>query len=415
MKIKFSFYQAFEYLLALALILNCRSIWASLPSISWFSNAVLLVTIAAAAGCIFLKKTIVKGRLTRAVYFVLWIAGYAVFFVFVKSYNWSNFLKLVLVVCVLVIYYFCCNRSSAVPTVVYKYENLILVIAAVSVLFWLLCSVLKVLPATGTVYSNWTGNDTLKSVPSYFGVYFETQYSTLMWIGKITRNTAIFTEGPMASFHFTLALLIELFQKQRSSRPKLILLGGAVLTTISTTGYVACITALALKFFLSGNRKKIMRWVKLLALPIVVIVGGGLVYSLVSNKLATVGSGMVRIDDFVAGFKAWKQHPLFGSGYANSDYIKAFMSSFRSNNTGFSNSPMTVLANGGIYLALPYVAAFTIGLYKAIHARNMRQVCFIAEVLFIFTITIVTYQYIIIFLLIWFAFGTHKKERGMVV
>lgn len=402
-------YHVFEYLLALTLVLNCRSIWVTLPAISWLSNALLGLMSVSVLGCILFSGRLRVNVIKKAIALVTGIAFYSALFLAVNAYNRVGFFKFIIAVCMLAFYYCCCcNKGCDMPSLLYKYESLIVLIAGISLVMWFLCSIVKIVPSTGTVYSIWTGSDSLLRVPSYFGIYYETQYSNLAWWGRVARNTAVFAEAPMASFHFSMALLIELFGRDRNRRWKNVLLGAAILSTFSTTGYVVAIVAFVSKYLYLKNKNKFLYVLKVFIAPAIIIAGGSGLYFLVTRKVSTTGSGMIRLDDLAAGYKAWMSHPIFGSGYANTDYIKRFMSGFRSNNTGFSNTIMNILANGGIYLLLPYAAAFLAVIHDAIHSKDLKRVVFAVEVLFMFSITIVGYQYISIFLLIWFALGKSK-------
>ena len=84
-------------------------------------------------------------------------------------------------------------------------------IAVLSVIMWILCSLIKVIPPTGTIPFNWTAvNGVYSFIPTYGHIYFETQDINLPFIGNIIRNTAVFTEAPMASLNFCIAFLLKL-------------------------------------------------------------------------------------------------------------------------------------------------------------------------------------------------------------
>lgn len=259
-------------------------------------------------------------------------------------------------------------------------------------------STLNILHSTGYVYSTWTGNDTLKRVPTYYNLYFETQA-----ISGIIRNTAIFTEAPMYNFHLCIALLVELFGKCKFSKAKLIILIVAVVTTISTTGWCMLIIALFGKYVSDENLKGFAKTIRIAVVPIALVVGIIVVKSFVLDKLGT-SSGSTRMDDFAAGFKAWKEHPFFGAGYGNGDFVKQFMSSFRSNNQGFSNSPTHILYQGGIFLAIPYIYFAWKWLSTCIKRRDKQWFFFFACFIFLFTITITSFKFLTVFLFMTYGF-----------
>lgn len=67
------------------------------------------------------------------------------------------------------------------------------------------------------------------------------------------------------------------------------------------------------------------------------------------------GSASVRLDDFRAGIMAWLDSPIIGNGLDNHTYVIRYMSSFRSNNLGFSNSITSVMARGGLVYLFAYL------------------------------------------------------------
>ena len=79
------------------------------------------------------------------------------------------------------------------------------------------------------------------------------------------------------------------------------------------------------------------------------------------------------MDDYKAGVITWLQHPFLGSGLSNTNGIQQNMSAWRSYNTGFSNSIMEILAEGGIYLSLFYFYAFIKGLYSGVNKKNYNE------------------------------------------
>ena len=52
---------------------------------------------------------------------------------------------------------------------------------------------------------------------------------------------------------------------------------------------------------------------------------------------------------------AWLDSPIIGNGLDNHTYVIRYMSSFRSNNLGFSNSITSVMARGGLVYLFAYL------------------------------------------------------------
>ena len=113
--------------------------------------------------------------------------------------------------------------------------------------------------------------------------------------------------------------------------------------------------------------------------------------------------GSTRINDFVVGFNAWLAHPFFGGGFESLEYLNRFMPAWRSFDTGFSNSPMEILAQGGIYLAVPYIYGFTVSLARSIRSRDLNRLAATVIFSYLFIFTVVPYQYITFFIIIMLA------------
>ena len=112
----------------------------------------------------------------------------------------------------------------------------------------------------------------------------------------------------------------------------------------------------------------------------------------------------VRVNDFIVGFNAWMAHPFFGGGFESLEYLQSFMPEWRSFDVGFSNSPMEILAQGGIYLAVPYVYAFVSALIKACKRKDIQLASVIILFGYLFVFTVVPYQYITFMMLTMLAF-----------
>lgn len=134
-----------------------------------------------------------------------------------------------------------------------------------------------------------------------------------------------------------------------------------------------------------------------ICLIILVFTIGRFINNMLEIKSSTT-SYSDRIDDYVAGYKAWMENPLIGNGYGNNEVIKKYMSSFRKNNIGFSNSIFRVLAQGGVYLFSLYIIPCFICLFRGIKQRNKIQCLLSFLFIFLFITTSFPYNYIAIYL-----------------
>ena len=412
MKVKINkrIYAFFEYILALVLILNCRSVWMNMLHVrDWFGNGLLLLLITSTTICIFFRGKCTLNVLNKAIFSVIIIAIYLIVFLVLNFCNGLAFLKLMVSVIFLLLYFYICTERDNIPSLFFKYSDLIFVIACVSIVFWVVGSLLEIIPVTETVYINWSnlGNDI--PIKSYYGVYFNTQGQlSILNIFSSVRNTAIFTEAPMCAFHFCLSLLVQLFLKNEVDKKKVIVLSVGIISTLSTLGYVLLLAALAAKYILEKPGQKMGQYIKIMIIPSICIVVLLLANHLIINRLGS-GSGSIRIDDFIVGFRAWMTKPILGAGYGNQEYIKRFMQSWRVYNTGFSNSLMQLLAQMGIYGGLLYFLPLFCKVKKCVMRKNWKQLVFVGLSFYLITFIIVTYNYITIAFMVWCFVSSSRK------
>ena len=288
-------------------------------------------------------------------------------------------------------------------------------IATISLLFWVFGSVLHLLSPTGTVISGWTGAEETdgNSVATYYGLHFEPQLILFKNV-RLARNSGIFTEAPMASFVYSLALLMELLLKKESNIRRCIILSCAIVSSFSTTGMITMILAIAFKYLLSKPVFSIGRVIKVMIVPVGLIVVGYMAYSMFIEKMGQ-GSGMIRMDDFRAGFLAWKENPIFGAGFGEEDVLKNHMSAWRWYNQGFSNSIFYILAQCGLYLGIVYFLGIVRGISNSINSKNAKTIVFFGLFCFMFGVTISCYQYLPIIVLLAYVMNKSKRKEPIYV
>ncbi len=385
--IKFSAPMAAVYLLAVTLVFEMRSVWTAMPKYSRINDLLLMALVGATVVYVIFRKHYTKhfinGIITTAA-----LCAYLFLYYFYDEYKSDAFPKMVLRICTICLLCFA-MREEHKQKLYEIIENIILVIAVVSLAFWFVGSILGLIQPSGIEYTIWSSTDGSEvPINNYYHLYFETQYQRF-FDTVFMRNSAIFTEAPMCSFMFCFAFLVELFKKKEYNVKICILLLVSIVTCISTTGYVVAIIAIFLKYLISNTGKHTVSSVLKLAIaPIVLIIIVLVMEYVFESKLQTT-SGSLRVDDFVAGFKAWMLHPIMGNGYGNSNSYVYMMSTFRIDRKGFSNSLMQILAYGGLYLFAPYAGSFGLGAYRYVKKADWNNLVFIClfMVMFIFTIT----------------------------
>ncbi|HFI0353987.1 TPA: O-antigen ligase family protein, partial [Streptococcus suis] len=250
-----------------------------------------------------------------------------------------------------------------------KYSDIVILIASISIFFWLLGSIFHILVPNVTVLSTWAD---IRGRPTngYFFLYFETQRIDLLGFTG-WRNTAIFTEGPMYNIILVLAYIQMLFFEKRRRLLREIVILLAMISTLSTTGFFAVAFIHIYKIYFKGKitRKKMLFLITLS--PIFLISLIFFLYRVATEKLQT-GSSAMRLDDVIAGFMAWKDSLLVGYGYTHLESIFPYMNmSFRVN-TGYSNGIMSILVQGGIILFILYFLPMIFILFSKDFSRDIK-------------------------------------------
>ena len=393
--IHFSAAMTAVYMLSVILVFEMRSIWTSMPKYSRINDLLLMALVGTTVLYILSRKHYTRHFLTGIIT-TLALCAYLFLYYVYDEYKAESFPKMVLRMCVICLLCFA-MREEHKQKLFELIEKIIIVIAVVSLTFWLVGSLLGIIQPSGIEYTIWSSTDGSEvPINNYFHLYFETQYQRF-FDTIIMRNSAIFTEAPMSSFMFCFAFLVELFKKKQYNVKICVLLLIAIVTCISTTGYVVAIIAIFMKYVISNTGKNTVASVLKLAIaPFVLIVIVLVMEYVFESKLQTT-SGSLRMDDFVAGFKAWMLHPIMGNGYGNSNSYVYMMSTFRIDRKGFSNSLMQILAYGGLYLLAPYAGSFGLGAYRYFKKADWNNLVFICLFLIMFIFTITSFQMLPLF------------------
>ena len=315
-------------------------------------------------------------------------------------------LKLLVSFLSFLLYFGLCNDTKKFPLIFEYYINWMVIIGIISLVLWMLVSCMRILQFNSSILSDWsTFNGYAARISSYHGIYFETQY-----LNNIPRNSAIFPEAPMASLHFLVALSLNfLFCQGKFSKVKNLLLILAIISTLSSTGYIGIVLLFTYKMVFYKFKNNTLNYLKFLWV-IVFLIGSIVVVNLIFSQKIGSESGNIRKDDYLAAFNAWKTSPIFGVGLV-SDTVKNYMSLWRSYNLGFSNSLMDVLAHGGLWLLVVYVGAGLKGAISNLKIKNFNMIMFIIMVFYLFATTIFTNSFLILAVFVWIATGKPTEEK----
>ena len=290
-----------------------------------------------------------------------------------------------------------------------KFSNIIIVLAVLSLIFWSLGTIMKLLdtPYLSKMYWGFDNNRYV-TVKNYFNLYFETSHNYEIFGINTARNDGIFCEGPMYAAVLVLAQAYEFFYSKTLNIKRIVILTIATITTISLTGWILVLFMYIYKFISKRENTSSKLMVKVVVGFIVVCLGIYAVYYIFEMKTST-DSFMIRLDDYIAGFNSWKTSVIWGHGYGNSAYAKSLISSFRSDNTGASNSVTVVLSQGGIMWLLFYVAGFISYFKIAKKYKNWSYYGFLIVFLMMF-LTVVFHTRLMILVLLSIGFSYDIKK-----
>lgn len=395
-------YKLGSFLIALSLVLDCRSMWTSTHDNN-FTNMVFASLVI--GGTLYIISSTKKHIRINLDFFLIisFILIYLLIYfllpeniIYIKTVFRYYLSFTILLFCSILSY-----KSNDLPSFVRIYINIIVIIGIVSLFFWTFGSMLKIIRPDRTIFSYWS-TPLGVSCPSYYNIYFETQLIN----GIIIRNTAIFTEAPMASLNFTIALLFQnLFNTgDRYHNFKQVILIICILSTFSSTGYIALLLLFVLKALLTNYKHKNIILPFICFFTIIAVV---LVHFILNTKLSS-DSGQTRMDDFKAGFQAWKVHPIMGSGLNSTAYTQ-FMSNWRSFNLGLSSTIMDILCSGGIYVLALYLGIIAFSGIRSIRLKNSSNLIYTILILYLFITTIFSNTYILYFIFDFMAINSIEK------
>lgn len=330
----------------------------------------------------------------------------------VLTHQTVNFYRLLIIVVLMIWIIKLGPTKNGLPNLLVAYGKILSIVAAISLFFWLFGSFLRIIKPSGVVYSSWgarSGN--YNALPTYFNLYFESQDNdlNLSIFQGVAKNTAIFSEAPMAALNFSIGLLTQLFNKKSKwdKCRKIVLILG-ILSTFSITGYIFLLLLAMIRIGIQNKAKmsnNFRYFIVILSLVCVIAAVSFLYNSKINANMASVS---VRKDDYKVGLRAWLSSPLLGIGIQNYTGLKNFMESWRYFNTGFSNSVMDILSGGGLYLAAGYLFCFVKGIINS-YRYNKNKLVFIILMFYLFVTTFFTYTDILLFCIVWFASKSQNK------
>lgn len=416
MKKRDVFYNFFEYALSMCIILQCNSLMMVNSGIikKVFNIVTLLLILSLAIISFFKIKFLNQNVLNteKLKWFSIFLLLYSLDFIiieyfFVHKFNAITVFFFLISPIAFVTYFFeqKINHKNGFP-LLRKIVILIFILEVTSLIGLVLIN-------TGfkpnvTFFSQWSKQE----VSGYYYLDFITQYNSFLGINNVVRNTGVFAEAPMYSYVLCISLIIQSFIKKGKNNnfDKLNYLVTliTIFTTLSTTGIIISILTILIKI-VEIIFEKYNDGIKYIISFFLTIIGGvSALFLFLNKKKSSPGSysSLIRSDDIHACIKSWFDHPFFGVGINNNDYISHYALAFRHNSFGLSTGLFSVLAFGGIALTIFYLVPLIISFFNNI---RVLIISLFLLILFIYTIIPFTYLFSLLLSYLWFEFLFYEK------
>lgn len=241
------------------------------------------------------------------------------------------------------------TREDGGVGLLHKLSDIMALLTALSLFFYLFGTILHWIPKTDLAAFYWGGG--WRTSPSYFHLYYEAQQITFFGL-DLPRNCGVFPEAPGFAVFLVVATAAEVLLRARPRLWRCLLFAVATVTTVSVKAFLLMAAVFTLRYVLwppSWLSRRLRLWL----FP---VLGVGMTLAatvLLWDKLNSV-SGVMRLDDVVACWRAFATAPLFGTGYWNDASIIPFFSYPDRYNNGLSMGAAVILAQGGLYLSTLY-------------------------------------------------------------
>lgn len=340
----------------------------TLPNVYYISHENLFSIVVAVCEGMTLIYLFGKNFRQIKLNFVFWITMYLILSLMYYAFNINSFgcLKILIVFLPFCICFFHFVKAEKFADI---YVKIAVVFSFIFFLSWL-AVITGFLHVSSAFMMEW--GDGVK-VLRYHPLYFNAQRG---------RNTAIFTEGPVANYFFSISMLMNEFIRKREKDTIFfhVVFTLSIISTGTTTGFLFLLffSVYFLYFHYGRNttHAKLYKCLMLFALPVVAVVLMCLIKIFLESKLETK-SGMVRLLMMTREIEAFFHNVLIGNG-------------FSSYSNGSSNSITSLLADGGILLwslfYYPIIANVVRGL-----KRRSRGCLFCLLFLSVFTVSVFQY------------------------
>lgn len=277
----------------------------------------------------------------------------------------------------LVIYYFSSNNTFL--CFLFDISNFIIILSAISLLFFVFGQNLHLIPNFGMVLINWGGP---AYVDNWMFLHFNPQGMPYMSF-TYGRNTGIFVEAPQYAFILCLGMSIEVFIKKHTKIWKILILLISIYTTLSTTGTIVSIVIILFAWILKVQpRRKVYKILKKMFLFLISFIAAYLILDIYKNKQGIGNSYQIRQLNSQTAWDNFFNNPIIGLGF-KSDSIGV---------GGGNTSTITQsFQEGGIIFGLIYFIPIVAVGFKSLLKKQYNILFFTIVYLILLYPTVMTY------------------------
>lgn len=378
------------YVIAIIMIINCNSMFIT-GIHSGVVNKLSLLLMLISVSCLIYINELQNVNLSIFFSMTSFLVAYIVLYIILQRNNTAiksgvvDLVKFIMMFSLVYLVY----KTKRYPYLFKAYCNIIVIIALISLLFWIIGSNWHLINPTNVYISNWSKT----TVPSYYDIYFEPQR-----FENTVRNSAIFAEAPMASLSFSIALCLEVLYPNFDKFYifKVTILSLAIISTLSTTGYICLIIILGYKMIIKNYSNNYINILKIVIIPLILVVSINGVRQFLVQKMGT-SSGISRGQDYLNCFKAWKYYPFLGAGIGAGE-SNLIINGTKLGNFGYSNSFGKLLGENGLYIFTLYFISVCRSVYISIRKSDFNRLLLTIILIYLFVTTMWTNTYVMSFL-----------------
>lgn len=384
-----------QYILLTIILIECNSVYSQLYRYHYYIRG-SLIAIAILILLIFLvlgnkKKQVNTNIILNSIFYVLACS----IIMLLNSDKLNGKIIIILIfMCFLplmLLYISCLNRYE-LRSFLDKFVQIVFIISAVSLFFWIFGSILKLISPINQLKVVWGKPYTL--MDNYAFVYFDSK-QVQDWVVTnmlIPRNISIFAEAPMFAFVILVAMIFNNnFNSCILNKNKRIIINIifiiTLFSTISVTGVVCGLLLIfsnLMKFYnnLTTCKKKIF----IIILVVFMLICLPTCIDLVQNKMST-SSTSARIMDLKNGFHVFTENPFIGKGIGHSRQFEDNVET----GYGYSNTIIPALTDGGMILTIIYLSpliVYAIYIVKSKKINIYDIVMLLVYLIIIFTIAV---------------------------